>query len=359
MNRTRQRVGIVAASDELRGAEAKLLELPDSAFRSTWHEMSVEQRSALPDDLRARGFDRYKKLTNYVDKSITRLQREQNPEPEQHVATDVANARRIAEHFGDSLAYTSAGWLAWDGRRWSLDGVAATGMAAGLGALILTEAAETMRRSAAESDSARRRQGAELAEELAKWSRQSEGAHRIEAALSLARSKLQRPVEDFDADPFLLNVQNGVLNLRTGKLLPHAPALRLTKLAGCAFDPAAECPTWLRFLDDVFLRDAELVAFVQRLCGYFLTGSTRDHVLPIAHGVGANGKTTFMRGLEAVRTLARKHPDVITEGGLRWEIFNEEKNGLKESGAILRRGRKILIDADRYFLWLYNQNQVP
>ncbi len=66
-----------------------------------------------------------------------------------------------------------------------------------------------------------------------------------------------------------------------------------------------------------------------------------------------------MRGLEAVRTLARKHPDVITEGGLRWEIFNEEKNGLKESGAILRRGRKILIDADRYFRWLYNQNQVP
>jgi len=63
--------------------------------------------------------------------------------------------------------------------------------------------------------------------------------------------------------------------------------------------------------------------------------------------------------LETVRTLARKHPDVITEGGLRWEIFNEEKNGLKESGAILRRGRKILIDADRYFRWLYNQNQVP
>ena len=59
--------------------------------------------------------------------------------------------------------------------------------------------------------------------------------------------------------------------------------------------------------------------------------------------------------IETVRTLAQKYPDVITEGGLRWEIFNKEKNGLKDSGALLKRGRKILIDADRYFEWLYSQ----
>ena len=61
--------------------------------------------------------------------------------------------------------------------------------------------------------------------------------------------------------------------------------------------------------------------------------------------------------LQTVRTLAQKYPDVITEGGLRWEIFNKDQNGLKESGAILKRGRKILIDADRYFKWLYSQSQ--
>ena len=61
--------------------------------------------------------------------------------------------------------------------------------------------------------------------------------------------------------------------------------------------------------------------------------------------------------LATVRTLAQKYPDVITEGGLRWEIFNEGSNGLKESGAIIRRGRKVLIDTDRYFEWLYSQNK--
>ena len=61
--------------------------------------------------------------------------------------------------------------------------------------------------------------------------------------------------------------------------------------------------------------------------------------------------------LATVRTLAQRYPDVITEGGLRWEIFNKDKNGLSESGAILKRGRKILIDTDRYFDWLYSQNR--
>ena len=56
--------------------------------------------------------------------------------------------------------------------------------------------------------------------------------------------------------------------------------------------------------------------------------------------------------LSTVTQFAEQH-HAFTVGGLRWEIFNADKNGLKESGAIIRRGRKILIDADRYFAWIY------
>ena len=59
-----------------------------------------------------------------------------------------------------------------------------------------------------------------------------------------------------------------------------------------------------------------------------------------------------MPNLETVKTLASKHPGVIREGGLRWEIFNKETNGLAESRAIIKHVGKILIDADRYFDWL-------
>lgn len=61
--------------------------------------------------------------------------------------------------------------------------------------------------------------------------------------------------------------------------------------------------------------------------------------------------------LKTVRTLANDYPGVLTEGGLRWQIFNETKNGLSSAGAIVRVGRKVLIDTDRYFAWMYNQSK--
>ena len=64
-----------------------------------------------------------------------------------------------------------------------------------------------------------------------------------------------------------------------------------------------------------------------------------------------------MPNLETVKTLAKKHPGVIKEGGLRWEIFNKDRNGLVESGAIIKHGGKILIDSDRYFDWLSNPRE--
>ncbi len=60
--------------------------------------------------------------------------------------------------------------------------------------------------------------------------------------------------------------------------------------------------------------------------------------------------------LYTIKQFAEKHP-AFKAGGLRWQIFNEKNNGLKETKAVIRLGRKILIDADRYFEWVYNQNQ--
>ena len=61
--------------------------------------------------------------------------------------------------------------------------------------------------------------------------------------------------------------------------------------------------------------------------------------------------------LQTVKQFVKENP-AFTAGGIRLQIFNENSNGLKEAGAIIRIGRKVLIDADRYFDWVYNQNQV-
>jgi hypothetical protein len=63
------------------------------------------------------------------------------------------------------------------------------------------------------------------------------------------------------------------------------------------------------------------------------------------------------RNLLTVKQFADAHP-AFTEAGIRWQIFNEKHNGLAESGAILRRGRRVYIDVDRYFAWLDQSNGV-
>lgn len=62
------------------------------------------------------------------------------------------------------------------------------------------------------------------------------------------------------------------------------------------------------------------------------------------------------RHLLTVKQFAAKHP-AFPEGGLRWQIFHEDTNGLAESGAVVRSGRKVLIDEDRYFENLDSQNR--
>lgn len=59
----------------------------------------------------------------------------------------------------------------------------------------------------------------------------------------------------------------------------------------------------------------------------------------------------------SVKGMAEKFPDVCSKGGLRWQIFNEEINGLKQSGVIVRVGRKVLINIDRYFQWIDSQQE--
>ncbi len=57
-----------------------------------------------------------------------------------------------------------------------------------------------------------------------------------------------------------------------------------------------------------------------------------------------------------VQQFTERHP-AFTIGGIRSLIFNEVANGLATSGAIIRIGRKILIEETAFFHWLAEQNQ--
>jgi putative DNA primase/helicase len=82
--------------------------------------------------------------------------------------------------------------------------------------------------------------------------------------------------------------------------LPHNAAHLITKLSPVSYDPNAECPAWIKFLDDITAGDLELVGYLQRAVGYTMTGKTSEHVFFMLHGGGTNGKSTF---IEAIRTV--------------------------------------------------------
>ena len=99
---------------------------------------------------------------------------------------------------------------------------------------------------------------------------------------------------ELDQHHHLLNLQNGTLDLTTGVLFPHDPRLLVTKLAPVTFDPTAQAPEWLKFVNAVFANDADLISYVQRVVGYALGGWVTAQMLVFFYGLGSNGKTTFL-----------------------------------------------------------------
>ena len=205
--------------------------------------------------------------------------------------TDTGLAERFARQHGADVryCYSWCKWLAWDGTRWKLDDGGAVDQ---LGKLtvrsILLEAASEP------DDDARKR--------LVAFAKSAESVARRDAMLKLARSEPPIPIQPdaLDRDPWILNCENGTIDLRSGELRPHRRKDYLTKLCPVEYRPDATCPTWLQTLNRCFGQDYELIDFVQRFVGYCLTGDVSEQVLFIWHGVGANGKSTILNALMEV-----------------------------------------------------------
>lgn len=202
--------------------------------------------------------------------------------------TDAGNARRFAAQHGENLRYVADRkiFFEWDGRRWMVDDATGTPMTRAkiTARSIVTEAG-------AESDDQRRR-------ELLRWALYSESRARLDAIVALARDEHPIRVRNFhdvfDSDRMLLNVSNGTINLKTGKLQQHRREDYITKLAPVDYDPEATCPRFDQFLLEVMEGDPEMVDYLWRVLGYALTGDTRERVIFLLYGEGANGKTTLI-----------------------------------------------------------------
>ena len=199
--------------------------------------------------------------------------------------TDMGNAERLVRLYGDRIryCYERNAWFVWTGKVWVKD----TGAA--INALAKSTVLNIYREAADEPDDGRRKT-------LVDHARRSEADTRVKAMLSRAESEEGIPVKvtDMDADHWLLNCQNGMVDLRTGRLLRHDPAKLMTQITATEYDPDAPCPLWRKFIDWLTDGDDGLQEFLQRALGYSLTGDISEQMLLFCYGLGGNGKTTLL-----------------------------------------------------------------
>lgn len=169
---------------------------------------------------------------------------------------------------------------------------------------------------------------------LKDW-RRYENTYAIDGALKELGTLHETLIEpdDLDQHPDLLAVRNGVVDLRTGELMPHDPLLYLTKKLELDYDPEATCPRWERFLVEV-LEQPELPAFIQRLIGYGITGRTDEQCFTVLWGRGANGKSVFTDTL----TEVFRAQTVVTP----FSTFEKRAGGIPNDIAALRGSRLVM-----------------
>ncbi len=193
--------------------------------------------------------------------------------------SDDALALRFTAEHGNDLRYEAARshWLAWGGQRWEQDKT-----------LNIFSKVRTVCRAAA--DECGKKQIAQRVR----------SAQTVAAIERLARADRRHAAtsDQWDADPWLLNTTGGVIDLRTGKMRPARREDYCTKITTAA--PGGSCPLWLKFLHEVTAGEKELQTFLQRVCGYILTGVTYEHALFFLYGSGANGKSTFINVLTGI-----------------------------------------------------------
>jgi hypothetical protein len=212
--------------------------------------------------------------------------------------TDLGNGKRFATDHSAIARYCHPWqkWLLWDGKRWRIDDTGRAMALAKQTILGLFRWAEKQIKLVADDESPAAKIKVAKVKAVLDFALKSQAHNRLKGMLDLAKSEPDIPIlpDVFDADTWLLNCINGTLDLRTGTLRPHAQSDYLTKLCPVEFNPAATCPTWERSLSEVFNCSESLIGYLQRLVGYFLTGLTTEHALPILWGTGANGKSTLV-----------------------------------------------------------------
>ena len=256
---------------------------------------------------------------------------------------DTGNAQRFKDCYGDSVryCYSNKSWMYFNGQKWIDD---ATGKIKTLADKLI----EKMKLDFAKCED-------EVAEKAftkhLKATRSSKGKS---AMIKELEHLVPIQANQMDLCPDMINVQNGILSLRTGELTNHDKEKHLTRITSVEYTDKVDCPMWERFLGEIFNFDADLIKYIQKAVGYSLTGLTSEQCAFFCFGNGSNGKSTFLDVISDIlgdyavniqpETIMVKHggggganSDIARLKGARFVTTVEPNEGLRLNEGLIKQ----------------------
>jgi P4 family phage/plasmid primase-like protien len=231
--------------------------------------------------------------------------------------TDRGNANLLIRQANGTLRYVAETkqWLYWTGKRWQLDEHEV---------FVSTRATEIAKHYLQEAQRLKNAGREDLGEDVLKWATKCRNKKQLDDMIALARKSENVPISitQLDRDSWLLGVENGVVDLRTGDLRAEAREDFVTKRCPFPFNPFAKAPRWEAFIAEIsgapipaargaggalipdsvgrFTLRPALAHYLHKALGYSITGSTREQKLFLAIGAGSNGKNVVFEAVKRV-----------------------------------------------------------
>lgn len=288
--------------------------------------------------------------------------------------SDTGVASVFSREHSDTVRYCPAlGWLVWTGKVWEISDLKAQQKVIDFTGMMLTEAVKEVMEAHAglalaeidENEATKERVKTELknAQAYHKFCLKMREHSKITGVLKLTRSALEISIYELDADGLLINTPGGIVDLNTGRISPHQAEAYCTKITTFAPDNAG-FDLWMECLEAVTGGDSEFKSFLQHLAGAMSIGKVYHEALVIAHGDGANGKSTFFNTIaavlgdyagkipaEALTTRAKSvKVDLAELVGKRFVLASETEEGQRLSTSMLKQIASVdMITAERKY----------
>ena len=261
--------------------------------------------------------------------------------------SDMAMAELFAKVCKNRIRYNPAtDWLVWNGRVWEMSELKAQQRYIEFIKKVLDTAKLEMFKNADDEDE----ESSKKAKAYYKYILKMCDAGKISAVMKLAKSYLEIEIEELDANPFDLNTPEGIIDLKTGQMRPHDPSCMCTKMTMFSPSEGGE-KMWDDFLDVVTQNDKEFKNYLQYIAGQAVIGKIYHEGVVIAHGDGANGKSTLFNTIfdvlgdysgkipaEALTTKVKNAKvDLAELLGKRFILASETEEGVRLSIGMLKQ----------------------